>query len=119
MSSLEGQRLPEASVPDLQREIQRLVRRGLSGALALIAVQGTARARAGPPAVKVGPGSQRAASAGGRHEISLCTPPAPSCFDAPDLLRRPSTCFDAPADRILGRIFVFLVSEVPLDLILE
>ena len=91
----------------------------MSGALALIAVQGTARARAGPPAVKLGPGSQRAASAGGRHEISLCTPPAPSCFDAPDLLRRPSTCFDAPADRILGRIFVFLVSEVPLDLILE
>ena len=112
MSSLEGQRLPEASVPDLQREIQRLVRRGLSGALALIAVQGTARARAGPPAVKVGPGSQRAASAGGRHGISLCTPPAARSSQPQKGLRIPS--FAARLQRT-----VFLVSEVPLDLILE
>ena len=119
MSSLEGQTLPEASLPDLRRKTQRLVRRGLSVALRQVAGQGKARARAGPPAVKLGPGSQRAGSAGGRHGISLCSPPAPSFFDAPELLRRPSCFFDAPADRIFGRIFVFLVSEVPLDLILE
>ena len=104
--------MPEARVPELRRETQSLVRRGFAGALRLIAVQGTARSRAGPPAVKVGPGSQRAGSAGGRHCISLCTPPAARSSQPQKGLRIPS--FAARLQRT-----VFLVSEVPLDLILE
>ena len=64
MSSLEPQTLPEARAPDLRRETQSLVRRGLSGASGARLRVGQGARWGGLTGVLVGPGSHWGASAG-------------------------------------------------------